>query len=253
MPFTFQGVGTKYYGKRDFRADGTYITTEWSVLASIPVLPIRSLGVRYLGRGRNPSEPGLRPGPLYQIYEETNPNWLQIVCVYGYLAFLAWWLFLFGRHFDDYTKGLGEIPGAMAIVFGFVWPVFIPATLRFFGKRRKGFTTDAPPAQNARTRESATPINQSPPKRRPICGCASILLPGLAAVPYYWHPPLSGDSGLGYIFFFGLLFFTSTILGGLLALIAFARREPYLLFPCLGFLISAVLLLGLLRPNIYDY
>jgi len=81
----------------------------------------------------------------------------------------------------------------------------------------------------------------------------AIRVPGLAAVPYYWHPPLSGDSGLGYIFFFGLLFFTSTILGGLLALIAFARREPYLLFPCLGFLISAVLLLGLLRPNIYDY
>ena len=91
------------------------------------------------------------------------------------------------------------------------------------------------------------------PRRRPICGWSSILLPLLASVPYYWHPPLQGDSGLGYLFSFGLLFFGSTILAGLLALIAFLRRESHWILPCIGLMISGFLLYGLYHPEIYDY
>jgi len=32
MAFSFNGVGTMFYGQRDFRLDGTYVTTEWFVV-----------------------------------------------------------------------------------------------------------------------------------------------------------------------------------------------------------------------------
>jgi hypothetical protein len=108
MATTIQGVGTRFYGKRDFRDDGTYVTTEWAVLFHIPVLPIQSLRVRALGVGRSPSEPGLAPAPLYQVYEKTSPNWKQVFCVYGYVAFVLFWLTFFGSHFDAWTRGLEQ-------------------------------------------------------------------------------------------------------------------------------------------------
>jgi hypothetical protein len=42
MPSNVNGFGTKYYGQRDFRADGSYITTNFFCLASTASL--RSLG-----------------------------------------------------------------------------------------------------------------------------------------------------------------------------------------------------------------
>lgn len=40
------GYGTVFCGKRDFRADGTYLTTEWFMLSFVPVVPLRSWRVR---------------------------------------------------------------------------------------------------------------------------------------------------------------------------------------------------------------
>ena len=34
MPFSFNGIGTTYYGKRDVQVDNSFITTEW--IGSIP-------------------------------------------------------------------------------------------------------------------------------------------------------------------------------------------------------------------------
>jgi len=42
MPSTTNGIGTTYYGKRDFRTDGSWLTTEWVVVFFIPLLPISS-------------------------------------------------------------------------------------------------------------------------------------------------------------------------------------------------------------------
>jgi len=51
MAFTFNGVGTKFHGKRDLGNDGSYVTTEWFVFLCIPVFPIRSLRVLPTGEG----------------------------------------------------------------------------------------------------------------------------------------------------------------------------------------------------------
>jgi hypothetical protein len=53
MPFTFNGIGTKYYGQRDFLEDGSFVTTEWFVLAYIPVIPLGSFRVTPTGKSSN--------------------------------------------------------------------------------------------------------------------------------------------------------------------------------------------------------
>lgn len=48
MPYAFNGIGTTFYGKRDFHADGSFLTTEWVCLLYLPIFPLQSLRVRYL-------------------------------------------------------------------------------------------------------------------------------------------------------------------------------------------------------------
>jgi hypothetical protein len=40
--FTFNGIGTILYGRRDEGTDGSYVTTEWVVLVWVPIFPLRS-------------------------------------------------------------------------------------------------------------------------------------------------------------------------------------------------------------------
>jgi hypothetical protein len=49
MPSTFNGVGTKFCGRRDEGADGSYVTTEFFVVGNIPLVPLRSWRVRPSG------------------------------------------------------------------------------------------------------------------------------------------------------------------------------------------------------------
>ena len=69
-----------------------------------------------------------------------------------------------------------------------------------------------------------------------------MLLPSIAAVPYYWHPPLSGDAGVGYLLILGLLLKFALFVGLILSLVALLRRERYLPLGMLGFLLSATIM-----------
>lgn len=53
MPFSWNGSGTRYYGKRDREPNGSYITTEWVTIIYIPIFPIRSLKIRPTGEQLN--------------------------------------------------------------------------------------------------------------------------------------------------------------------------------------------------------
>ena len=53
MPFTLNGFGTKYYGKRFPAEDGSYVTTMWMTALWVPVVPIGSYRVRPVGTGTN--------------------------------------------------------------------------------------------------------------------------------------------------------------------------------------------------------
>ena len=50
MAFTFNGIGTTYYGKTDWRGN-SYVTTEWFVFFFVPIVPLESMRVRERGGG----------------------------------------------------------------------------------------------------------------------------------------------------------------------------------------------------------
>jgi hypothetical protein len=64
MPYSFSGIGTKYYGSRAEGSDGSYITTEWIILFYVPLIPIGSFRVRLLKSGLIHSKYETRRVPL---------------------------------------------------------------------------------------------------------------------------------------------------------------------------------------------
>jgi len=53
MPYTFNGFGTKYYGRREAAEDGSYVTTLWITALYVPILPLGSYRVLPVGQGTN--------------------------------------------------------------------------------------------------------------------------------------------------------------------------------------------------------
>ena len=117
MPYTLNGIGTRYYGKRDFRADGSYITTEWVTFVYIPLIPYRSLRVRHLG----PAEPrfsiGVGSSDMYAICEKTTPNWRQVLYTYSFASFAATWTILMW----SFGASIKEAGPAMSVVLLGPW------------------------------------------------------------------------------------------------------------------------------------
>jgi len=79
MPFTYNGIGTKYYGKREPGPDGSYITTEWITLVYIPLVPISSYRVCPVGKSTNAIIYNSRQFQVKKI----PFNWPQIRNVYA--------------------------------------------------------------------------------------------------------------------------------------------------------------------------
>jgi hypothetical protein len=53
MPYTLNGFGTKFYGKREQAADGSYVTTKWVTALYVPLVPVGSYRVLPVGQGTN--------------------------------------------------------------------------------------------------------------------------------------------------------------------------------------------------------
>ena len=126
------------YGQRDFRADGTYVTTEWFAFLAIPIFPVRSLRVAYLGTGGQHMPAGLGRSERYRVYEKTLPNWKQVLCVYAFFAiWAAWFAILLGLmpHFNPFA-GLSLSLRANTFILMLPIPGVIPYLLRYFPRRR---------------------------------------------------------------------------------------------------------------------
>jgi len=53
MPSSFNGIGTRYYGRADPSDSDSYTATEWIVFLWIPILPLRSWRVGPHRKGRD--------------------------------------------------------------------------------------------------------------------------------------------------------------------------------------------------------
>lgn len=99
MPFTFNGIGTKLYGARDFGPDGSYVTTEWFTIFYVPIFPIKSIRKLPTGNGVNLlvfASSGYR-------YANVPLNGMQVLLVYSWFVVVVgsfwaaggldlWWL-----------------------------------------------------------------------------------------------------------------------------------------------------------------
>lgn len=98
------GTGSRVYGKRDFRTDGSFVTTKWITFVWVPLVPLRSMRVRPL----NTSEVdhletsillafvgllALKSSGKYAVQTNTRPVLIQVLHVYAFMIALvfAWW------------------------------------------------------------------------------------------------------------------------------------------------------------------
>jgi len=68
------------YGRCDFRADGSYVTTLWFVFFYLPIVPIRSLRMRTTGEVKYY---GLQPNRVVEVLEKTKPHRKQVLRTYS--------------------------------------------------------------------------------------------------------------------------------------------------------------------------
>lgn len=132
MSFVIHGIGTMAYGERDYWPDGSFITTEWFVLAWLPIIPLFSKRVSY--RPDNPyARFDARGG--YYVYDELGLDGRQVLFVYSWLLGVIGPIILFATLEDTPLFRNADWIAAVAVgisAVAFVFPYF----LRRWIKRR---------------------------------------------------------------------------------------------------------------------
>ncbi|MBV9143585.1 MAG: hypothetical protein JO115_22170 [Pseudonocardiales bacterium] len=84
MAYTFWGIGTTFYGRAAFRADGSYLMTEFVTILYCPLIPLRSLRAATIGQ-RSTGVPLLfwSSRTDYSILETCRPDARQCLRVYA--------------------------------------------------------------------------------------------------------------------------------------------------------------------------
>jgi hypothetical protein len=138
MAYTLNGIGTTFYGQRDFRADGTFITTEWLVLVYVPLIPFRSLRVRYQGPGEHRWYLGFGSSDSYAICEKRfPPHWKQVLYTYDYVALLVAWAYWAGFTAVSLFPHALDTAFSVTLVFvACIIPVPVPWILRYYAQRK---------------------------------------------------------------------------------------------------------------------
>jgi hypothetical protein len=103
MPSNVNGFGTKYYGQRDFRADGSHVTTNFFCLAFLPIIPLHS--VRVIPDPKNSAMPFSKN--YYSILEKRWPHPLQVLFIYLWAAAAATMGILFFWKIEPLLKERG--------------------------------------------------------------------------------------------------------------------------------------------------
>jgi hypothetical protein len=138
MASSINGCGTKYYGERDYRNDGSYLTTKFFCLLHLPIFPLHT--VRVIPDPKN-SKLLVVGTNHYTVLEKHAPNLLQTVSVYiCELEVIALMVLYFVRIEpflkNDYpwlaSRWVAPIPFILAIAP----PLIITHTLRSNARKR---------------------------------------------------------------------------------------------------------------------
>lgn len=143
MAGSLNGFGTTFYGERDFRADGSYVTTEWVILGYLPAIPLCSHRlIRNEGADKNLVVYNSRS---YLMLERLPRDMRQVFCTYGYFLLHAAWLALTVRLFlflGDLWKGHSTALMVIGIFFAAI-PAILPFFLRHQAKSKVQVTEEA--------------------------------------------------------------------------------------------------------------
>lgn len=139
MAYSLNGIGTTFYGERDFRSDYSYVTTEWIVFLYIPLIPIRSL--RVIPTATRPDSDSFRIGfgetKSYRILEKTPPNWKQVLYTYVFfLGFPSWVFFL--AFCLSVAPSLQSLTGLILLFALSIPPAFLPQLLQRRAEKKVG-------------------------------------------------------------------------------------------------------------------
>ncbi len=122
---SFNSFGTRLYGKRSFRPDGSFVTTLWIAVAWIPLIPLRSVRVIDNGPGGATILPGWSRS--YLVLSKSRPDLQQVFNVYGFLLLLP----VGGMLLDSIHAGSNVALAALAL-----WAC-LPWVLRRLGQVKR--------------------------------------------------------------------------------------------------------------------
>ena len=128
MPRNVNGIGTTYLGASDRQPDGSFVTTEWFILLSVPIIPLKSQRVKYLGADHGWTRSTnmysiLGPAPLDTKLVLTAYAWIVIPLIL--MGVLIW---LLNTSIANGSSGFMNILTSIMLVMGiapFIFWIFI--------------------------------------------------------------------------------------------------------------------------------
>ena len=117
--FTFFGIGTTLYGKRE-KGGGWYTATMWFVIFYVPIFPVRSYRVSKLQQQTVAIIPGVgffsdNPGE-YQMQKLPRLNWKQVINCYVASFFIIALILGFLWIFPYIIDLMKAYPGSLGLI-----------------------------------------------------------------------------------------------------------------------------------------
>ena len=91
MSYSYRGIGIRYYGQRDFYADGSYVTTKWFCILYLPLIPLKSMRMRPTGASKYY---GLQRVPVVVQANLAKQSLPQVISTYIFASVGVGFLFL---------------------------------------------------------------------------------------------------------------------------------------------------------------
>ena len=134
MAFTIHGIGTMVYGERDYWPDGSFVTTEWFVVALVPLVPLCSKRISYTKN----SDYSTYDMAGYYVYETLGVDRRQALFVYLWVASVLAPLIVWANFQEPLSRLAGNEDWAAAGCLAcFAIALVFPYLLRRAVRRRK--------------------------------------------------------------------------------------------------------------------
>lgn len=135
MSFVIHGIGTMMCGERDYSPGGSFVATEWFVVAWVPIIPLCGKRISYR---RDSDFATYDANDKFFIYETMGVDRKQALFTYLWLIAVIGPIIVFASFEDAFQKMSdgGELAaGAFLAVSGIA--AVVPYFLRRWVKRRK--------------------------------------------------------------------------------------------------------------------